>query len=54
MNLDKQYLIEINEIILKERRRLTGKQVWIGATSTIDTIIPHVDGVGNSGNRKRI
>ena len=50
--IDKQFLIETNEIILIERRRLTGKQVWIGTTNTIDTIIPYVDSVGNSGNRK--
>jgi len=50
--VDKQYLIEINEKILNRYARLTGKQVWIGTTSTIDTIIPHVDSVGNSDNKK--
>jgi len=52
MNLDKQYLIETNEKILKRHARLTGKQVWIGTTNTIDDILPHVDSVGNSGNKK--
>lgn len=48
----KQYLIDTNEKILKRHHKLTGERVWIGTTSTIDDIIPHVDGVGNSGNRK--
>ncbi len=25
--------------------------MWIGTTRTIDTVIPHVDSVGNSGNK---
>ena len=45
------YLIETNKKILERHRRLTGKQVWIGTTRTIDTVIPHVDRVGNSGNK---
>ncbi len=45
------YLIETNKKILERHRRLTGKQVWIGTTRTIDTVIPHVDSVGNSGNK---
>lgn len=52
MEIDEDYLIETNEKILKRHYKLTGEQVWIGTTSTIDVIIPHVDGVGNSGNKK--
>jgi len=50
--VDKSYLIETNEKILKRYRRLTGKQVWIGTTNTINDIIPHVNSVGNSGDRE--
>ncbi len=45
------YLIETNKKILERHRRLTGKQVWIGTTRTIDAVIPHVDSIGNSGNK---
>lgn len=50
--VDKQYLIDTNEKILKKREKEHNVQVWIGTISTIDDIIPHVDSVGNSGNRK--
>jgi prophage maintenance system killer protein len=50
--MDKQYLIETNEKILKRHKKLTGEQVWIGTTNAIDDVIPHVDSVGNSGDRK--
>jgi len=49
---DKQYLIETNEKILKRHKKLTSKQVWIETTCALDEIIPHVDSVGNSGNKK--
>ena len=52
MMIDKQYLIETNVKILKRHERLTGEKVWIGTTKTIDDIIPKIDSVGNSGNRK--
>ena len=49
---DKQYLIDTNKKILERHHRLTGERVWIGTTKTIDDILPHVNSVGNSGNKR--
>lgn len=46
MVVDKQYLIETNEKILKKREKEKKVRVWIGTTNTINDIIPHVDSVG--------
>jgi prophage maintenance system killer protein len=49
---DKQYLIDTNKKILERHRRLTGEIVWIGTTKTIDDILPHVNSIGNFGNKR--
>ena len=54
MNLDNQYLIETNEQVLKNHKKLTGKQVWIEVIpENIARVFPKVNSVGNSGNRKK-
>lgn len=50
--IEKEFLIETNEKILKRHQRLTGERVYIGTTNTIDFIISHVENVGNSGNKR--
>ena len=50
--IDKQYLIETNQKILKRHEKKNNVRVWIEATSNLDEIIPHVDSVGISGNRQ--
>ncbi|MFY9299628.1 MAG: Fic family protein [Candidatus Nitrosotenuis sp.] len=51
MNLDNQYLIDINEKILKRHAKIKKVRVYIEATKNIDLVIPMVNSVGNSGNR---
>ncbi|SMH72532.1 Fic family protein [Candidatus Nitrosotalea okcheonensis] len=50
--LDNQYLIDINEKILKRHTRIKKVKVYIETTKNIDLVIPKVNSVGNSGNRK--
>jgi len=52
MNLDNQYLIDVNEKILKRHARIKNVKVHIETTKNIDLVIPTVNSVGNSGNRK--
>lgn len=53
MNLDEQYLIETNEQVLKNHKKLTGQQVWIEVIpKNIARVFPKVNSVGNSGNRE--
>lgn len=53
MNLDEQYLIETNEQVLKNHKKLTGQQVWIEVIpNNIARVFPKVNSVGNSGNRE--
>lgn len=53
MNLDNQYLVETNEQILKNHKKLTGQQVWIEVIpKNITRVFPKVNSVGNSGNRE--
>lgn len=52
MNLDNQYLIDVNEKILKRQARIKNVKVYIETTKNIDLVIPTVNSVGNSGNRK--
>jgi prophage maintenance system killer protein len=52
MNLDNQYLIDVNEKILKRQSRIKNVKVYIETTKNIDRVIPIVNSVGNSGNRK--
>ena len=52
MNLDNQYLIDINEKILKRHAKIKKVKVYIETTKNIDLVIPKVNSVGNSGNRK--
>ena len=53
MNLDEQYLIETNEQVLKNHKKLTGQQVWIEVIpENIARVFPKVNSVGNSGNRE--
>lgn len=52
MNLDNQYLIDINEKILKKHAKIKKVKVYIETTKNIDRVIPMVNSVGNSGNRK--
>lgn len=53
MNLDEQYLIETNEQVLKNHKKLTGQQVWIEVIpNNIARVFPQVNSVGNSGNRE--
>ena len=54
MNLDEQYLIETNEQVLKNHKKLTGQQVWIEVVSqNIARVFPKVNNVGNSKNREK-
>lgn len=52
MNLDNQYLIDINEKILKRHEKIKKVKVYVETTKNIDRVIPQVNSVGNSGNRK--
>lgn len=52
MNLDNQYLIDINEKILKRHARIKNVKVYVETTKNIDRVIPMVQSVGNSGNKK--
>ena len=52
MNIVESYLIETNKKILKRHEEKHNVQVWIEPTKSLDEIIPHVDSVGNSGDRK--
>ncbi len=52
MNLDKQYLIDVNEKILKRHARIKNVRVYIETTKNIDLVIPTINSIGNSGNRK--
>ena len=52
MNLDEQYLIDLNEKILKRHARIKNVRVYIETTKNIDLVIPTVNSIGNSGNRK--
>ena len=52
MNLDNQYLIDVNEKILKRHARIKNVRVYIETTKNIDLVIPTVNSIGNSGNRK--
>ena len=53
MNLDEQYLIETNEQVLKNHKKLTGQQVWIEVIpENIARVFTKVNSVGNSGNRE--
>ena len=52
MNLDNQYLIEINKKILKRHEKIKEVKVYIETTKNIDLVIPKINSVGNSGNRK--
>lgn len=52
MNLDNQYLIDVNEKILKRHERIKNVKVYIETTQNIDRVIPIVKSVGNSGNRE--
>ena len=54
MNLDEQYLIETNEQVLKNHKKLTGQQVWIEVVpQNIARVFPKVNNVGNSKNREK-
>lgn len=53
MNLDEQYLIETNEQVLQNHKKLTGQQVWIEVIpKNIARVFPKVNSVGNSGNKE--
>lgn len=52
MNLDNQYLIDINEKILKRHARIKNVKVYVETTKNIDRVIPMVKSAGNSGNKK--
>jgi len=52
MNLDNQYLIDINKKILERHARIKTAKVYIETTKNIDLVIPMVNSVGNSGNKK--
>jgi death on curing protein len=52
MNLDNQYLIDINKKILERHARTHNVKVYIESTKNIDHVIPMVNSVGNSGNKK--
>jgi len=52
MNLDNQYLIEVNKKILKRHAKIKEVEVYIETTKNIDLVIPNINSVGNSGNRK--
>ena len=52
MNLDNQYLIEINKKILKRHAKIKEAKVYVETTKNIDLVIPKINSVGNSGNRK--
>ncbi|HJU14435.1 MAG TPA: Fic family protein [Candidatus Nitrosotalea sp.] len=53
MNLDNQYLIDVNEKILKRYEKIKKVKVYIETTKNIDRVIPTVNSVGNSGNREK-
>jgi len=52
MNLDNQYLIDTNKKILERHARIKTGKVYIETTKNIDLVIPMVNSVGNSGNKK--
>jgi hypothetical protein len=43
MNLDSQYLIDVNEKILKRHARIKNVKVYIETTKNIDLVIPTVN-----------
>ncbi|MDE1815986.1 MAG: Fic family protein [Thaumarchaeota archaeon] len=53
MNLDNQYLIDVNEKILKRHEKIKKVKVYVETTKNIDRVIPIVNSVGNSGNREK-
>ena len=50
--MDKQYLIDTNKKILTRHKLTHDVNVWAETTESIEQIIPTVNGVGNSGNRR--
>jgi len=52
LNLDTQYLIDTNRKILERHAKKHKVKVYIETTKNIDLVIPKVNSVGNSGNRK--
>ncbi|MEM3144367.1 MAG: Fic family protein, partial [Candidatus Nitrosotenuis sp.] len=52
MNLDNQYLIDVNKKILERHAKIHNVKVYIESTKNIDLVIPMVNSVGNSGNKE--
>lgn len=51
MKIDEQYLIETNQQVLENHKRLTGKDVWIEVIpQNIIRVFPKINSVGTSGN----
>ncbi|MDC8453384.1 MAG: Fic family protein, partial [Candidatus Nitrosotalea sp.] len=52
MNLDNQYLIDVNKTILERYAKIKKVKVYVGTIEkNIERVIPMVNNVGNSGNR---
>ncbi len=52
MNLDNQYLIDTNKKILERHAKMKKAKAYVETTKNIDLVIPMINSVGNSGNRK--
>ena len=53
LKIDEQYLIETNEQILEDYRRLTGKPVYIEVfPDNMTVVFPKINSYGNSGNKE--
>ena len=51
MNLDEQYLIETNEQVLKNHKKLTGQKVWVEVVlQNIARVFRKINNAGNSEN----
>lgn len=52
MNLDNQYLIDVNKTILERSAKIKKVKVYVGTIKkNIERVIPMVNNAGNSGNR---
>ncbi len=54
MDIDEDFLIETNEKVLKDYHKKTGKPIYIETfPDNLALVFPKVEGLGNSGNRKK-
>ena len=54
MKIQEQYLTETNVQLLQRHKERTGEPVYVGIIQkNMDEVIPMINNVGNSGNKKQ-